>query len=113
MAKLQHVWRGPSPETAERTAGYAKSGLSIYTRAIAHGPQPQLSSGRHQPRISGGRERTLSEKIEYERQRLLHAEAQLRIEDNAERRAKLETSIDIKAAYLARLIAEQQNGELT
>jgi hypothetical protein len=113
MAKLRHVWRGPSPETAERTPGYAKSGLSIYTRAIAHGPQPQLSSGRHQPRISGGPERTLEQKIEFERQRLLHCEAQLRVEDNPKRRAKLETQIDIKAALIAKWKFELENGEIS
>jgi hypothetical protein len=103
------VSRGTPAEIASHASGYAGSGLSIYTRAIAH-REPQLRSG--PPKLKGAGERTLSQKIGYERGRLRHAEAQLRIEDDPERRAKLEASIDIKAELIVRWTAEQ-NGEVS
>ena len=72
MGKPQHVWKGHADLSATVLRAMPFRALSIYTRAIASGPQAKFSSGHHQPRISGGPERTLSEKIEYERQRLLH-----------------------------------------
>lgn len=111
MRKPQHVWRD-TPTERDRAPGYAVSGLSIYTRAIASGPQAKFLSGHHQPRISGGPERTLEQKIEYERERLLHCEGQLRVEDDPKRREKLEQHIDIKAALIAKWTAELENGEL-
>jgi hypothetical protein len=110
MSKVRRVTvsRGTPAEVASHANGYSGNGLSIYTRAIAH-PEPAFAN---QPRRlrGAGVERTLSEKITYERARLRHAEAQLRIEDDPERRAKLEKSIDIKAAIIARLRREQQEG---
>jgi hypothetical protein len=108
MSKVRRVTvsRGTPAEVASHANGYSGNGLSIYTRAVAH---HEPAFGNQPRRIRGaGVERTLSEKIAYERDRLRHAKAQLRIEDSAERRAKLEKSIDIKAAFIARLIAEQQ-----
>jgi hypothetical protein len=109
MSKVRRVTisRGTPAEVASHANGYSGNGLSIYTRAAAAHHEPAF--GNQPRRIRGaGVERTLSEKIAYERDRLRHTKAQLRIEDSAERRAKLEKSIDIKAAFIARLIAEQQ-----
>lgn len=103
------VSRGTPAEIASHASGYAGSGLSIYTRSIAH-RQPQFHSGAH-TRLQGAGERTLAQKIQYERERMRHAEAQLRIEDNPERRAKLAQQIDIKAGLIAKWTAEQ-NGEI-
>lgn len=74
------------------------------------GPATPKFSGSPSRIRGAGIERTLSEKIGYERARLRQLRIDIDLESNAERRAKLERNEDIKANFLARLIAEQ-NGE--
>lgn len=95
--------------TAERlataqTPGYAKNGLSLFSRIAARRePAPQLKGGVP--------DRSTVSLINFERARLRHLEAQLSSEDNAERRAKLEHNIDIKAAFIARLQRENEDDD--
>jgi hypothetical protein len=104
------VSRATPAELAAQSQGYSANGESQFTRNISHSHSRFISGG--PPRLKGAGERTLSQKIEYERGRLRHAEAELRITDDPERRAKLEASIDIKAGLIARWTAEQ-NGEVS
>ncbi len=89
--------------TAERlataqTPGYAKNGLSLFSR-IAARREPSLKNATHRGHGL----------IEFERGRLRHLEAQLLIEDNPERRAKIEKNIDIKSEFIMRLQRENEN----
>jgi len=104
------VSRGTPAELAESAVGFSASGESQFTRRISHGPTPQFASA-GPSKLQGRGERTLSEKIAYERGRLRKLRIDIDLENNPTRRAKLERDEDIKANVLARLIAEQ-NGEV-
>lgn len=105
MSRIRRAIRGTSSaQLAEHPdAGYSGSGESIFSRHAAHG-EPRLQSAG--PAKFNGRH-TLSQLIAEVAGRLRHMEAQLRIEDSAERRQRLEHQIDIKAQFLARLRYEQ------
>jgi hypothetical protein len=111
MQKVRRVSvsRGTPAELAAHCAGYVSSGESQWSRRHAASQATPQMAGRR-PKFKGAH--SLSQLIAEVAGALAHLNAQLRIEDNRERRAKLETSVDIKAAFLARLRAEQnQNGE--
>ena len=104
------VSRGTPAELAGFSTGYASSGESQFTRRISGGAAPRFSGS--PPRVRGaGIERTLTEKIGYEGARLRKLRIDIDLETNPTRRAKLERDEDIKANFLARLIAER-NGEV-
>lgn len=85
--------------TAERLEATAP-GLSLFTRTAAR-REPSLKNG--------NRGRSTLTLIDFERGRLRHLEAQLLIEDNPERRAKLKRNIDIKSEFIMRLQRENEN----
>lgn len=99
--------RGTPAELAGFSTGYASSGESQFTRRISGGTAPKFSGSPSRVR-GAGIERTL---IGYERARLRKLRIDIDLETNPTRRAKLERDEDIKANFLARLIAEQ-NGEV-
>jgi len=90
-------------EIKDLAHGYAANGESQYSRVRARGSAPRfsISGGAPAPR---GVNRTTAKLIEFERGRLRHLEAELRIEDKPRRREKIEHDIDIKTAFLARLL---------
>jgi hypothetical protein len=109
VMKTRRVTRsaGTPAELAGFSTGYASSGESQFTRRISGGAAPKFSGSPSRAR-GAGIERTLTEKIGYERARLRKLQIDIGLETNPTRRAKLERDEDIKANFLARLIAEQQ-----
>jgi hypothetical protein len=99
--------RQPEPARRDNAApGYSGTGLSAYTLDSArHEPTPKMAS---RPDRVRGRQHTLPELIVETRARIRHVQAELRIEDDKDRRQKLEASLDIKLGFLAKLREEQE-----
>jgi len=104
---MRRISVGTPTDLAAHSSGYSGNGESIYTRQISR-HEPQFSG--RVSRIRGAGERTLAQKIEYERARLAHTEAALRIEDDPQRRERLTRSTGIKTAFLHRLEYRRQFG---
>ena len=90
-AALDSAVRAPTQDV-----GY-KDGLSQFTHRAA--ARRDLSFGHAKPRKSG----TTAEIIAYERMRMRNLQAELLVEDDPKRRAKILHNMEIKRAFLARL----------
>jgi hypothetical protein len=110
MTKVRRVTvsEGTARGLARHEAGYSASGEGQWSRKVASGPAGPKFSGSPSRIRGAGIDRTLAGQIEFERARMRKLQIDIDLETNPTRRAKLERDEDIKANFLARLIAEQQ-----
>jgi hypothetical protein len=106
------VSAGRPDEFGNDGTGYAPNGESAFTRASAHGDQrmSRLPSAKTARRVSRGQQLPLPTLIAETQQGVQWIEAQLRIEDDPTRKAKLRKNLEIKSAFLTRLRRELNLG---
>lgn len=103
MAHLR-ASRRDRTETRDRSSGYAPNGESIFTRHAATAQHSKMKTSARPPDLRG--RRTLAEQIAEQDWKLRNLRAELLVEDNPERRRKIEANIAIKREFLARLRGE-------
>ena len=94
-------------DLAEHATGYSANAESQHTRTASRGPTINgiRTNSNRPPEWRGTR--TLDQLLDEHVWKLCHMRAELRIEDDPARRAKLESNIAIKTQFIAKLRGEQ------